>query len=167
MRWTVLPSPLGDLTLARTEAGIAGLWFADHRGGPGESLDGPDARRDDTAFADVAGQLAEYFAGERRSFDLPLAPRGEAFARSVWAALREIPYGETSTYGALARRLGGVGHAQAVGVANGRNPISIVVPCHRVVGHDGALVGYAGGLWRKRFLLALEEPEAVEAGRLF
>ncbi|MFD0484813.1 methylated-DNA--[protein]-cysteine S-methyltransferase [Kineococcus sp. GCM10028916] len=166
MRWTVLASPLGDLTLARSEAGIAGLWFADHRGGPGASRTGP-AERDDTAFDDVAGQLAEYFAGERRSFYLPLAPRGEAFARSVWAALREIPYGETSTYGAVARRLGGVGHAQAVGVANGRNPISIVVPCHRVVGHDGALVGYAGGLWRKRFLLALEEPAADDAGRLF
>lgn len=163
MRWTVLPSPVGDLTLARTEAGIAGLWFADHRGGPSETL----THRDDTAFDDVAEQLAEYFAGERRSFDLPLAPRGDAFTRSVWATLREIPYGDTWSYGDIARRLGGIGHSQAVGVANGRNPISIVVPCHRVVGHDGALVGYAGGLWRKRFLLSLEEPDADDAGRLF
>jgi methylated-DNA-[protein]-cysteine S-methyltransferase len=163
VRWTVLPSPLGDLTVARTATGIAGVWFADHRGGVGETL----TERDDTAFDDVAGQLGEYFAGARRRFDLPLDPRGDAFARSVWDALREIPHGATSTYGDIARRLGGVGHAQAVGVANGRNPLSIVVPCHRVVGHDGALVGYAGGLWRKRFLLSLEEPAAEDAGRLF
>lgn len=163
MIWTVLPSPVGDLTLARTGAGIAGLWFADHRGGPSETL----SDRDDSAFDDVAGQLEEYFAGQRKRFDLPLAPRADAFTRSVWAALRDIPYGETSTYGDIARTLGGIGHSQAVGVANGRNPVSIVVPCHRVIGSDGALVGYAGGLWRKRFLLSLEEPAADEAGRLF
>jgi methylated-DNA-[protein]-cysteine S-methyltransferase len=163
VRWSVLPSPLGELTVARTDAGLAGLWFADHRGGVSETL----TTRDDTAFDDVAEQLAEYFAGRRRAFDLPLAPRGDPFTRSVWAALREIPHGATSTYGDVARRLGGIGHSQAVGVANGRNPLSIVVPCHRVVGHDGALVGYAGGLWRKRFLLSLEEPAAAEAGRLF
>ncbi|PRY13000.1 methylated-DNA--[protein]-cysteine S-methyltransferase [Kineococcus rhizosphaerae] len=163
MRWTVLGSPVGDLTVARTDAGLAGVWFADHRGGPSETL----GDRDDAAFDDVREQLGEYFAGARRTFELPLAPRGDVFARRVWDALTRIPYGTTSTYGDLARDLGGVGHAQAVGVANGRNPLSIVVPCHRVVGHDGALVGYAGGLWRKRFLLDLEEPAADEAGRLF
>ncbi|WP_432544000.1 methylated-DNA--[protein]-cysteine S-methyltransferase [Kineococcus sp. SYSU DK002] len=163
MQWTVLPSPVGDLTVARTDAGLTGIWFADHRGGPGPGL----SERDDGAFDDVAGQLAEYFAGRRRTFDLPLAPRGDAFARRVWDELTRIPFGRTTTYGDLARTLGGVGYAQAVGVANGRNPLSVVVPCHRVVGHDGALVGYAGGLWRKRFLLDLEEPAADEAGRLF
>jgi methylated-DNA-[protein]-cysteine S-methyltransferase len=162
-RWTVLDSPVGDLTVARDASGITGLWFADHRGGhPADLTD-----RDDDGFDDVAGQLAEYFDGARTRFSLPLAPRGDVFARSVWDALTRIPYGATTTYGQIARTLGGVGHSQAVGVANGRNPISIVVPCHRVVGHDGALVGYAGGLWRKRFLLSLEEPGATEAGRLF
>nr|WP_218885527.1 methylated-DNA--[protein]-cysteine S-methyltransferase [Kineococcus aurantiacus] len=151
------------MTVARTDAGIAGLWFADHRGGPGETL----TDRDDAAFDDVREQLGEYFAGRRTRFDLPLAPRGDAFARRVWDALTRIPCGATSTYGDIARALGGVGYSQAVGVANGRNPISIVVPCHRVVGHDGALVGYAGGLWRKRFLLDLETPDAEGAGRLF
>ncbi|WP_432562219.1 methylated-DNA--[protein]-cysteine S-methyltransferase [Kineococcus sp. SYSU DK003] len=167
MRWTVLPSPVGDLTVARTDAGIAGVWFADHRGGVSETLADSDRDGSGAAFGDVREQLGEYFDGRRTTFDLPLAPRGDAFARRVWDALREIPYGTTWSYGDIARRLGGIGHSQAVGVANGRNPISIVVPCHRVVGHDGALVGYAGGLWRKRFLLDLEEPSADEGGRLF
>ncbi|NAZ83899.1 methylated-DNA--[protein]-cysteine S-methyltransferase [Kineococcus sp. R8] len=161
---TVLASPLGDLTLARGDAGLTGLWFADHRTPPSAQALG---RRDDTAFDDVAGQLEEYFAGRRQRFDLPLAPVGEAFAQRVWAALLEVPHGTTTSYGRLAARLGGPGYAQAVGLANGRNPLSIVVPCHRVVGSDGALVGYAGGLWRKRFLLALEEPAPDAAGRLF
>jgi methylated-DNA-[protein]-cysteine S-methyltransferase len=162
--WTVLDSPVGDLTVARTAAGLRGIWFADHRTPPS-----PDAlgERDDTAFADVAGQLAAYFAGALRRFDLPLAPVGEPFAQRVWAALREVPHGTTCSYSELAAGLGGPGFAQAVGLANGRNPLSIVVPCHRVVGADGALVGYAGGLARKRFLLALEEPAAEDAGRLF
>lgn len=171
VRWTVLDSPVGDLTVARTTDGagsaICGLWFSDHlvagRRGPSQTL----TDRDDTAFDDVAEQLQEYFAGRRTTFDLPLAPRGDAFAQRVWQALRGIPYGTTSTYGDIALRLGGIGHSQAVGLANGRNPISIVVPCHRVIGRDGDLVGYAGGLWRKRFLLSLEEPAADDAGRLF
>lgn len=152
--WGVLPSPLGDLTVARTDRGLAGVWFADHRGGA--HVDAGD-ERDDTAFGDVAGQLAEYFAGGRTAFDLPLDPPGDAFSRRVWQALTRIPHGTTTTYGEIARTLGGVGHSQAVGLANGRNPLSIVVPCHRVVGRDGDLVGYAGGLWRKRFLLDLEQ----------
>ena len=112
-------------------------------------------------------QLNEYFAGARREFDLPLAPRGEPFQRRVWDLLGTIPYGETRSYGDLARELGDVGYAQAVGAANGRNPIAVVVPCHRVIGADGSLTGYAGGLERKRSLLALEEPAAADAGRLF
>ncbi|MEZ0491296.1 methylated-DNA--[protein]-cysteine S-methyltransferase [Kineococcus sp. TBRC 1896] len=154
VRWGVLTSPLGDLTVARTGAGLTGVWFADHRGG---ALVGADAERDDAAFEDVRGQLGEYFAGTRTVFDLPLDPPGDAFSRRVWDALIRVPHGTTTTYGAIARTLGGIGHAQAVGLANGRNPLSIVVPCHRVVGRDGDLVGYAGGLWRKRFLLDLEQ----------
>ncbi len=163
MRHTVLPSPLGDLTVARDERGLVGVWYPEHRGGVPADL----GARDDDAFADVAAQLAEYFAGRRTAFDLPLAPRGDAFDQRVWAALREIPYGATRSYGQLARALGGPGHAQAVGAANGRNPLSVVVPCHRVVAADGTLTGYAGGLWRKRFLLSLEEPDADAGGRLF
>jgi methylated-DNA-[protein]-cysteine S-methyltransferase len=162
--WTVLDSPLGELTVARAAAGLRGIWFADHRTPPSPDVLG---ERDDTAFDDVAEQLAAYFAGRLRRFDLPLAPVGEPFAQRVWAALREVPHGSTCSYAELAAAIGGPGHAQAVGVANGRNPLSIVVPCHRVVGSDGALVGYAGGLARKRFLLALEEPPADAAGRLF
>ncbi|WP_432573822.1 methylated-DNA--[protein]-cysteine S-methyltransferase [Kineococcus sp. SYSU DK005] len=163
MRHALLPSPLGELTLARDERGLVGLWYPDHRGGAPADL----GVRDDAAFGDVAAQLGEYFAGERTAFDLPLAPRGDAFDQRVWAALRAIPHGAVRSYGELARDLGGPGHAQAVGAANGRNPLSVLVPCHRVVGADGTLTGYAGGLWRKRFLLSLEEPAPEAAGRLF
>ena len=127
-------------------------------------MDGESA---DPVLAAAAVQLGEYFVGERTVFDLPLAPRGDDFQRKVWALLCEIPYGETRSYGQLARALGDVNLSQAVGWANGRNPISIIVPCHRVIGSDGSLVGYAGGLDRKRFLLSLEEPPAEQAHRLF
>jgi methylated-DNA-[protein]-cysteine S-methyltransferase len=108
------------------------------------------------AAAPVRDQLREYFAGDRRAFDLKLAPRGDAFRRSVWAELLRIPYGETRSYGEVARRVGRPGAARAVGVANATNPIAVVIPCHRVVGADGRLVGYAGGLDLKRALLDLE-----------
>jgi len=163
VRYSVVESPVGDLTVAGTDEGLAGVWFPDHRGGPTVPLD----ERDDRAFDAVREQLGEYFARTRDRFELPLAPRGDVFARRVWAALVRIPPGTTRTYGDIARELGGVGHAQAVGVANGRNPLSVVVPCHRVVGADGALTGYAGGLWRKRFLLDLEAGDADAGGRLF
>lgn len=163
VRYTVVESPVGDLTVAGTDDGLAGLWFPDHRGGPTVPLQ----VRDDGAFAAVREQLGEYFDGARDRFDLPLAPRGDVFAQRVWAALVRIPAGTTRTYGDIARELGGIGHSQAVGVANGRNPISIVVPCHRVVGADGSLTGYAGGLWRKRFLLDLEAGGPDAGGRLF
>ena len=123
--------------------------------------------RDDDAGAEAVRQLTEYFARERMEVDLPLAPRGDAFKQRVWALLREIPYGQTRSYGDLARALGDVNLSQAVGFANGRNPIAIIVPCHRVIGADGSLVGYAGGLDRKRFLLALEESEETRSQRLF
>ncbi len=114
------------------------------------------AREDDAAFADVRAQLDAYFEGRRTSFDLTLAPRGTEFQRCVWAALAAIPYGTTTTYGAIAQSIGKPRAVRAVGAANGRNPLSIVVPCHRVIGRDGTLTGYAGGLPSKRALLAIE-----------
>ncbi len=119
---------------------------------------GADWERDDEAFAELRRQLGEYFTGARREFDLPLAPRGSEFQVRVWDALREIPYGETESYGELAERIGHPGSARAVGAANGRNPIAVVVPCHRVIGSSGQLTGYAGGLERKRLLLDIESP---------
>jgi len=104
----------------------------------------------------VKRQLEEYFAGERTIFDIPLAPEGAPFEREVWRALEEIPYGETVSYGEIARRVGQPTAARAVGTANGRNPIAVIVPCHRVIGADGSLTGYGGGLERKRLLLELE-----------
>jgi len=121
----------------------------------------PAWRRDDAALAEPARQLAEYFAGERTEFELELAPHGTDFQRRVWGLLLEIPYGETRTYGSLANELGNPRSVRAVGLANGRNPISIVVPCHRVIGADGTLVGYGGGLERKRTLLAHEAEVAA------
>jgi methylated-DNA-[protein]-cysteine S-methyltransferase len=117
------------------------------------SQDGPDT----APLAAAARQLAEYFAGQRTEFDLPLEMAGTDFQRRVWAALRQIPYGETVSYGELARGLGKASASRAVGLANGKNPFAVVVPCHRVVGSDGSLTGYGGGLDRKRFLLALEQ----------
>src|SRR2546421_13075812 len=111
---------------------------------------------DDPRFAPLAAELAEYFAGERTAFDLPLRPRGSAFEQLVWAELLRIPYGETASYGEIAARIGHPGKARAVGRANARNPIAIVCPCHRVIGSDGSLTGYAGGLESKRALLELE-----------
>jgi methylated-DNA-[protein]-cysteine S-methyltransferase len=127
--------------------------------GPALSADGqgPEAGSTDSAvLAAAASQLRAYFAGELTSFDLPLGPEGTPFQQKVWAALREIPYGVTASYGELAERIGQRSASRAVGLANGRNPIAIVVPCHRVIGSDGSLTGYGGGLDRKRFLLDLE-----------
>ncbi len=112
--------------------------------------------RDPEAFLEVRTQLGEYFAGERRSFDLPLEPAGSPFQRQVWRALREIGYGEALSYGELARRIGRPNAPRAVGAANGANPLSVVIPCHRLVGADGTLTGYGGGIERKRLLLDLE-----------
>ena len=163
-----MPSPIGELTLVAEDGALVGCLMALPDREPsddclGEAADGSA----DQVLGLAASQLAEYFAGDRTEFDLPLAPRGDAFQQEVWALLREIPHGQTRSYGDLARALGDVNLSQRVGWANGRNPISIIVPCHRVIGADGSLVGYAGGLDRKRFLLALEEPPADEADRLF
>lgn len=162
-RHTVVDSPLGALTLVAEGDALSGLYFEGHRRGPSPQALGP---RTDGGFEEARRQLEEYFAGERRDFDLPLAARGEEFAQRVWKLLAQIPYGGTCSYGALARRLGDPGLAQAVGAANGRNPLCVIVPCHRVVAADGSLTGYAGGLERKRFLLDLEE-SAAGTSRLF
>ena len=166
---TTADTPVGPLTVAGGADGLVGLWFEGHRRGPTRDSLGPrsDVGTGASDFGEVARQLGQYFAGERTAFDLPLAPRGDDFRQRVWAALRTIPHGETRTYGQLAASLGGVGLARAVGAANALNPLSIVVPCHRVVGAGGALTGYAGGLERKRFLLALEEPAERRESRLF
>ena len=152
---TVLASPIGPLTVVTADGALCGLYFPAHKRLPDPETFG---QRTDDGFEAVRDQLAAYFAGERTVFDLDLAPVGDPFQQKVWALLSEIPYGETRSYGDLARLLGDRNLAQAVGHANALNPISIVVPCHRVVGADGNLTGYAGGLERKRFLLDLETP---------
>lgn len=150
---TVAASPLGDLTLVADEGRLTGLYFPHHWYRPDPASFGA---RDDTGFGDVTAQLGEYFAGQREGFDLPLDPRGDDFQHRVWALISAIPYGQTTSYGELARQLGDGTAAKDVGQAVGRNPLSVIVPCHRVVGKDGQLTGYAGGLARKRFLLDLE-----------
>jgi methylated-DNA-[protein]-cysteine S-methyltransferase len=148
-----LDCPVGRLTLLASAEGLCGVYFPDHKGAP---LVDAERQPDHPALRAARQQLAEYFRGQRRAFELPLDPAGTAFQRRVWAALRAIPFGETRGYGDLAALLGQPAAARAVGLANGRNPLSIVVPCHRVVGRDGALTGYAGGLDAKRWLLAHE-----------
>jgi methylated-DNA-[protein]-cysteine S-methyltransferase len=154
MLYTHLESPIGSLLLCGDEERLTGLYTVPRCDDPALLR---DARHADAPFARVREQLEQYFAGERLEFDLPLSlDDGSAFFQSVWGSLLEIPYGATTTYGELARRLGKPAAARAVGRANGRNPISIIVPCHRVIGSAGDLTGYAGGLERKRFLLAHE-----------
>ncbi|MDF2143905.1 methylated-DNA--[protein]-cysteine S-methyltransferase [Knoellia sp. p5-6-4] len=159
------PTPVGPLTLVAEGEGLVAVWMEDQRHHPGELTYGVCAATDDPVLARAAAQLEEYFAGERTEFDLPLAAQGTEFQRRVWAELVTIPYGETATYGELARRLGNPTGSRAVGLANGRNPLGIVVPCHRVVGTSGDLTGYGGGLPRKRLLLDLEA--RVAGRRLF
>jgi methylated-DNA-[protein]-cysteine S-methyltransferase len=147
-------TPLGTLRLARTSAGLAGAWFDGQKHHPGP-LPAPE-RADDTLLLAAAAQLAAYFAGDTSGFDMPLDLRGTPFQVAVWRALLAIGRGQTCRYADVARAVGSPAALRAVGAATGRNPISIVVPCHRVIGSDGALTGYAGGLPRKRALLALE-----------
>jgi methylated-DNA-[protein]-cysteine S-methyltransferase len=154
-RYTLAPTPVGDVLLTADGPGrLTGVYWPAHRRAPDC---GAGWSRDDDAFARVREQLAEYFARERREFDLDVAAAGTPFQQRVWDALRAIPYGETITYGELAARIGRPGAARAVGLANGSNPLSIVVPCHRVVGAGGGLTGYGGGLDVKRRLLAHEQ----------
>ena len=161
----MMDSPLGELTLVGSDGALAGLYFADQRTRPRPERLG---RLAPAGFAEPVRQLGEYYAGERTAFELDLDLHGDAFDRQVWALVAAIPYGQTRTYGQLARELGDPGLAQKVGVSNARNRLCIVVPCHRVVGANGQLTGYAGGLARKRALLELEAAAAgVPAGRLF
>jgi methylated-DNA-[protein]-cysteine S-methyltransferase len=155
---SVHDSPLGPLTLRARDGVLDGLYMVEHRHGP--SAAGLGERVADAAPA-AREQLAAYFAGELREFDLEVALRGTEFQARVWAALREIPYGETCSYGELAAAIGAPTAVRAVGLANGKNPVSIVVPCHRVVGANGSLTGYGGGTDRKRALLALEGAAVV------
>jgi methylated-DNA-[protein]-cysteine S-methyltransferase len=162
----VIPSPVGELLLTATDAGLTRVWFEEHRhGGPrdeawqrAEDVGGAAAR----ILGEAAEQLVEYFAGERRTFDLPLAASGTPFQERVWTALRAIPYGQTMSYGELAGRLGEPTAMRAVGAANGRNPLPIVVPCHRVIGARGELTGFGGGIARKRWLLQHEGALSAE-----
>jgi methylated-DNA-[protein]-cysteine S-methyltransferase len=155
--WSVYESPVGALILMGGPAGLRALSFP----GRGAPLD--EERRDPEALAPVSAQLDEYFAGRRQRFDVSLDLVGTQFQLSVWRALLAIPFGETRSYGDVARTIGRVDRVRAVGAANGRNPIAIIVPCHRVIGSDGSLTGYGGGLHRKRVLLDLEA--GVAGGR--
>jgi len=150
-----LETPIGRLLLARDTAGVRLIHF----GGPakaGPYVRRPGWERHDAAFDDLATQLREYFDGRRRVFELPLKPEGTPFQLRVWNALLEIPYGETISYGELAARIGDRSASRAVGLANGSNPLPIVIPCHRVIGSNGKLTGYGGGLPIKERLLTLE-----------
>jgi len=153
-RHTVIDSPYGPLTLVAEGGDLLCLYMEDQRHRPDQSAFGvlvPEPT--EAPFAETVRQLEEYFAGLRDTFDLPLRPQGTPFQQRVWAALREIPCGETWTYGELAAHIGSPTAARAVGLANGKNPIGVIVPCHRVVGSDGSLTGYGGGLDRKQALL--------------
>ena len=145
-------SPVGLLTLVASEHGLAAILWPDDR--PGRvRLDIADEVPDHPVLQETERQLAEYFAGRRTEFDLPLDPVGTVFQQAAWMALRTIPYGETVSYGEQARRLGHAGKARAIGAANGSNPLPVIVPCHRVIGSDGSLTGFGGGLERKAWLL--------------
>jgi len=159
-RYTWLESPVGKLFVAGDAAGLRQVLFAEGRS---EVRPEPAWREDATVLAEAVRQLREYFDGRRRQFDLPLAPEGTPFQQQVWRELQGIPYGETISYGELARRIGNRNASRAVGLANGANPISIIIPCHRVIGSSGKLTGYGGGLKNKEWLLALERGQLALA----
>lgn len=154
LHYRTIDSPIGPLTLAGHGSTLSVLCMAEQRHEPDRSGWRPAGGG---AFAPVVEQLAAYFAGELTRFDVEVELAGTTFQRRVWAALVTIPYGETRSYGQIAEQIGSPGAARAVGLANGRNPVSIIVPCHRVIGSSGGLIGYGGGLDRKRMLLALEK----------
>ena len=157
-RHVVIDSPIGLLTLVRDDDGLTGLYYPGHWTRPDQTTFGPRVEpSDDHGFDEAIAELREYFAGERQEFDLPLNPLGGERARQVWQLLAEIPYGQTTTYGELARKVGGGVDPRDIGGFVGANPLSIFIACHRVVGSTGKLTGYAGGLDRKRYLLELEK----------
>jgi methylated-DNA-[protein]-cysteine S-methyltransferase len=153
--WRQVHSPLGELLLARTVGGLGGLWFNGQKGCPGAMT--ALQSDDDGLLAQAARQLSAYFEGRGKAFDVPLDLLGSSFQKAVWSALLQIPLGCTASYTDIARQIGRPQAVRAVGTAVGQNPIAIIVPCHRVIGADGSLTGYAGGLDRKRALLALEK----------
>jgi methylated-DNA-[protein]-cysteine S-methyltransferase len=157
----VLATSLGELTVVREGGAVTGLYFPRHWPRPDRTAFGP---RCDEAFEEIARQLGEYLDGDRRAFDLPLRFKGSDFDRRVWELIASVPYGATTTYGEIARCLGAETEPRDVGAAVGRNPVCIIIPCHRVVGATGRLTGYAGGLDRKRTLLAIEHVGAPSAG---
>lgn len=152
-------TPIGPLTLVADGDAVVGVYMSVHLHAPAESEFGAEVD-DDPVLGEASRQLREYFAGDRVEFDLPLHPVGTDFQQRVWRALQDIPYGATWTYGELARHIGRPSASRAVGLANGRNPISVVIPCHRVIGADGSMTGYGGGIERKRWLLAHEAGSA-------
>jgi methylated-DNA-[protein]-cysteine S-methyltransferase len=151
--YTTIESPIGTLLLISDGKALRGLYMQD---APNPVTIAPDWEPSEVPFTDTSAQLSEYFAGRRTTFQIPLALEGTPFQRRVWSALQGIPYGETTSYGEIARRIDQPAAVRAVGLANGRNPISVIVPCHRVIGANGTLTGYGGGLERKRRLLELE-----------
>ncbi|OLO99604.1 cysteine methyltransferase [Mycolicibacterium porcinum] len=159
LQYRTMDSPVGLLTLAGRDGRLMHLRMVDQTYEPSREGWEPD----DSAFADAVDQLSAYFAGERTEFDLELDMVGTRFQRRVWDALQTIPYGETCTYGEIARQIGSPSASRAVGLANGHNPIGIIVPCHRVIGANGSLTGYGGGLDRKRALLELEKSRTTPA----
>jgi methylated-DNA-[protein]-cysteine S-methyltransferase len=167
-RHTMVDTTLGPITLVANDTGVTGLYFRHHIRRPSQETLGPEVgAAGDPLLAEAAAQLTDYLAGTRREFDLPLDAAGDAFQHAVWSMVGEVPYGETTTYGRIAERLGDASLAYRVGQAVGANPLCVIVPCHRVIGANGKLTGYAGGLRRKQALLELEEPARVRAGRLF
>jgi methylated-DNA-[protein]-cysteine S-methyltransferase len=161
---TVTTTPVGELTLVADDGVLTGIYFPHHWTRPDPATFG---ERDDEGLTAVREQLAEYFTGARTEFDLPVRTDGDEFQHKVWDLIAAIPYGETASYGELASQLGEGVLAKAVGQATGQNPLSVVIPCHRVVGKDGKLTGYAGGLSRKRYLLDLESSVAPNPAHLF
>lgn len=167
-RHAIVGTRLGEITVVAADDAIVGLYFPQHWYLPPEGSIGPEVDAGDDALLEMARvQLEDYLDGARTSFEVPIATNGNPFQERVWAMLTNIPFGQTTTYGALAEQLGDKSLAQLVGQAVGHNPVSIIIPCHRVVGSTGKLTGYAGGLERKQFLLELEEPELAKAEKLF
>ncbi|HWY43941.1 MAG TPA: methylated-DNA--[protein]-cysteine S-methyltransferase [Candidatus Sulfotelmatobacter sp.] len=156
--YATMESPVGSLRLVAEEMGLRMVWFL--RGGAKQKPH-EDWKEDEAFFIDVRRQLQEYFAGELREFDIPLLMEGTEFQKRVWKTLQTIPYGETISYGELAKKIGDSKAVRAVGAANGQNPIPIIVPCHRVIGSDGSLTGFGGGIENKRKLLELERGQGT------
>jgi methylated-DNA-[protein]-cysteine S-methyltransferase len=157
----VLATSLGELTVVRERGRLAGVYFPRHWPKPDRTVFGP---RVEAGFEDVARQVGEYLAGGRSAFEFSVTLKGTEFDRRVWELIAQVPYGQTTTYGDLARNLGARTDPRDVGAAVGRNPLCIVIPCHRVVGSTGKLTGYAGGLERKRTLLGIERAAALRSG---